>query len=36
MIIENGDEYIAEVKELIMEYTDRLDRDFSFRDWMMN
>lgn len=31
MIIENGDEYIAEVKELIMEYTDRLDRDFSFQ-----
>ena len=31
MIIENGEEYIAEVKELIMEYTDRLDRDFSFQ-----
>ncbi len=31
MIIKNGDEYIAEVKELIMEYTDRLDRDFSFQ-----
>ena len=31
MIIENGDEYIAEVKERIMEYTDRLDRDFSFQ-----
>ena len=31
MIIENGDEYIAEVKELIMEYTDHLDRDFTFQ-----
>jgi len=31
MIIENGDEYIAEAKELIMEYTDRLNRNFSFQ-----
>lgn len=26
MIIENGDEYIAEVRELIIEYTNRLNR----------
>ena len=31
MIIENGDEYIAEVRELIIEYTNRLNRDLSFQ-----
>jgi ribosomal protein S18 acetylase RimI-like enzyme len=31
MIIENGDEYIAEVRELIIEYTNRLNRNLSFQ-----
>ena len=32
MEIKNGKEYLPQVKELILEYTDRLDRDLSFQN----
>ena len=32
MLIVDGEKYLAEIKELIIEYTNSLNRDFSFQN----